>query len=89
MVAWNQVAVDDAAEPERPAPVLTVTAPASDPAAVGAADPGTAATDAAPASAPTADAEDDTSSALPTGISVVALLVALGALASGLKRRTV
>lgn len=84
-VAWNQVAVDEAAEPERPAPVLTLTAPEEAPDAVGASDTGDAAAAAEPAAA---SDEEDGGSALPVGLSVAALLVALGALALGLKRRT-
>jgi len=30
VVKWNEVAVDDSAEPEHPAPVLTIAAPATD-----------------------------------------------------------
>jgi periplasmic copper chaperone A len=88
-VAWNEVAVDDSAEPEHPAPVLTVTAPAA-PSAVDASDTGDAAsTTTSSAPAANAQAEDDSSSALPVGLSVAALLVALAALGLALKRRTV
>jgi hypothetical protein len=87
-VAWNQVAVDDAAEPEHPAPVLTVTAPGAAPSAVDASDTGDAAST-TKASASKVQSEDDSSSALPVGLSVAALLVALGALGLALKRRTV
>jgi periplasmic copper chaperone A len=87
-VAWNEVAVDDAAEPEHPAPVLTLTAPGGDPAAVGAADSEDTTAAAATGTTPAADV-DDSGSALPIGLSVAALVVALGALGVGLKRRTV
>ena len=82
-VLWNEVAVDDSAEPEHPAPVLTLTAPEVEAAAVGAAETSAAPAAAAPAS------EEDSGSALPVGLSVAALLTALAALGVGLKRRAV
>jgi uncharacterized protein YcnI len=89
-VAWNQEAVDDAAEPEHPAPVLTVTAPGTGPTAIDAADAGNQ-TSVAPAETPAAaaDSDGDSGSALPIGLSAAALVVALGALGVALKRRTV
>ena len=86
-VNWNQVAVDDAVEPEYPAPVLTITPPAT-------ADAGETSTDRdAVTDAPTADAEEQAAgesgpgTALPTALSATALLVALGAVLLIWRRR--
>ena len=77
-VTWNEVAVDDSAEPEHPAPVLVVTPPEE------AAEP-----EVEPEPEPAAPpADSGPGAAWPIGISVVALLTALVALGAGLKRRT-
>ena len=83
-VAWNEVAVDASAEPEHPAPVLTLTPPEEAPEAVGASDTAGDAGEAAPATS----ADADPGTAWPIGLSVLALVTALVALGVGLKRRT-
>jgi uncharacterized protein YcnI len=85
-VTWNEVAVDAAAEPEHPAPVLTLTPPRPAPGAVGASVGDGTASEAA--GRPAAAGSED-SSALPLALSVLALATALLALGVGLKRRTV
>jgi uncharacterized protein YcnI len=88
-VNWTEVSLDDSVEPEHPAPVLSLTAPAAAGAEQAAADgpsqsdtakSDTATSDIAADSAPVAQAADDTGSgsALPLAISVVALVVSLG-----------
>ena len=87
-VAWNEVAVDDSVEPEHPAPVLTVTAPETDPAAGDAADTSTVDTQNTAAPSTGADSSDDGSdSTLPVVLSAGALVVALGALLLAWRRR--
>jgi uncharacterized protein YcnI len=88
-VAWNEVAVDDSAEPEHPAPVLTVTAPETDPAAVDAADAPTGDSEdtAAAGTAATGSTDEGSNSTLPVVLSAGALLVALGALFLAWRRR--
>jgi uncharacterized protein YcnI len=89
VVKWNEVAVDDSAEPEHPAPVLTITAPAED-AGSTSTDTGTE-TEAAAASATTDDSddgEDDEIEVLPLVLSGLALVVAAAALVVAVRRRT-
>ena len=78
-VSWNEVSLDESVEPEHPAPVLTLTAP----------DEGAAATaGAARVRTRPVAAESDGSADLtvPTALSGVALLVALGALGLAWRR---
>jgi uncharacterized protein YcnI len=91
-VDWNEVAVNEAAEPEHPAPVLSLTAPANvegtaDPAAAG----GTGSSDdaAAATDTPANQAADTASSSqiLPVALSGLALLLSLAALGLAWTRR--
>jgi uncharacterized protein YcnI len=75
VVKWNEVAADESAEPEHPAPVLTITPPASE----------ESTSDGAEADAP-AD-EDENSSAMPYVLSGLALLVSVAALFLAARRR--
>jgi uncharacterized protein YcnI len=90
-VNWTEVSLDDSVEPEHPAPVLSLTAPAAgteQTAADGPAQSDTAKSDTVSDSAPVARAADDTGSgsALPLAISVVALVVSLGSAAFSRRR---
>lgn len=84
-VDWNEVAVDDSAEPEHPAPVLSVSQPADE-----APSPSSSA-----APNGSVDGEDEAGSAegdaggqmLPLVLSSVAVVVSLGALALAWTRR--
>ena len=71
VVAWNEVAVGGGAEPQHPAPVLTLTAP-SDPGAPSSTGAAT------PTSAPAADS--GSSGTLPVVMSAVALVLSAAAL---------
>jgi periplasmic copper chaperone A len=87
-VNWNEVAVDDSVEPEHPAPVLTLTAPKTDPAAADAADTSTVDTqDTAGTTTAAASTDEGSSSTLPVVLSAGALVVALGALLLAWRRR--
>ena len=81
-VLWNETAVDDSVEPEHPAPVLTITAPADAEGEEEAA--GTSATT-APGSAD--DAPEAATSVVPTVLAGAALLVSLVALVLVVRRR--
>jgi uncharacterized protein YcnI len=84
-VDWNEVAVDDSAEPEHPAPVLTVSQPADGaPSPTSSADP----SGSAGGEDEAGSVEDDGGSeTLPLVLSSVAVLVSLGALALAWTRR--
>ena len=92
-VNWNQVAVGDSVEPEHPAPVLTITAPAGDgtadhenPAGTKTADEGSP--EAELASQVGATGDTGPSAALAVGLSGAALVVSVAALVLAWKRRT-
>jgi uncharacterized protein YcnI len=73
-VNWNQVSADESAEPEHPAPTLSVTAPAAEPST-----PEAAGTDAQQSQAGTSAASTDegSDSSLPLAMSGAALVVSL------------
>jgi hypothetical protein len=77
-VNWNQVAIDDSVEPERPAPVLTLTTPASEGAGPATGGDTTGQSDTAASTSHASHA--GSSSALPVGLSAGALAVSLVAL---------
>ena len=83
-VAWNQVAVDDSVEPERPSPVLTLTAPAAQSETTEQTAGTTQGAETAQGAAPAATSD---SSALALVLSGAALLVAVAAMALALLRR--
>lgn len=79
-VRWNEVSQDASVEPEHPAPTLEITAPAAEGSAAEQASdtsPTQKASDTQTTAAPATD--NDSSAVLPTALSVVALVVALGA----------
>lgn len=86
-VRWSEVSLDDSVEPEHPAPVLTLTAPAADGAAASGETTGAAAETASvktrPVAAETTQSADLT---VPTALSGAALAVALGALGLAWRR---
>ena len=84
VVKWNEVAVDDAVEPERPAPVLTISAPVEEAAGTEASDTTDVGTE--PASA-TTEGDDEESMVLPLALSGTALVVAVAALLLAVRRR--
>jgi uncharacterized protein YcnI len=81
-VRWNEVSADESTEPEHPAPTLSITAPGTESTSSTTEQTSaeTSATDAAQARTTDAAASDnDSSTVLPTVLSVAALVVALGA----------
>lgn len=72
-VSWNEVAVDDAVEPEHPAPVLTIHPAGED-------SSGTAGDQSADTAAVARSSDEGFGSTLSMALSVVAVLVSIGAL---------
>jgi uncharacterized protein YcnI len=93
-VNWNQVAIDESAEPEHPAPVLSIAAPAGQEAdgPDTPADTGSAKKDESPqaplASQSGATSDSDPGVALAVWLSGAALMVSLAALVLAWKKRT-
>jgi uncharacterized protein len=84
-VSWNEVSTDPSAEPEHPAPTLTLTAAAPEQGTATGQGADEQADDASPVTAPAAETGSDSS--LPLLLSGAALLVSLVAAAAALRRR--